>query len=195
VPQKITLPEPQSRGSLSLEETLLRRRSHRSFEPKPLSFAELSQLLWSAQGLTHRQGLRTAPSAGGLHPLEIYAVKDEAIYLYIPNDHSLAVHIEGDRRPELFARSLEQEMVLEAPLTIVIAAVYARIERKYGAHRSPRYVHMEVGHAAQNVLLQAVSLGLGAVVIGAFEDEGVKEVLNLPPDHEPLYLIPIGHPR
>jgi SagB-type dehydrogenase family enzyme len=195
VPQKITLPEPRSKGSLSIEETLLRRRSHRTFEPTPLSQAELSQLLWSAQGLTHKYGLRTAPSAGGLFPLEVYAVTEGALYLYEPEDHSLEVHVEGDRRPELFAWSLEQEMILEAPLTIVIAAVYARIERKYGAHRTPRYVHMEVGHAAQNMLLQAVSLGLGAVVIGAFDDEGVKDVLNLPQDHEPLYLIPIGYPR
>ena len=78
---------------------------------------------------------------------------------------------------------------------IVIAAVIARTAQKYGEERSPRYVHLEAGHAAQNVLLQAVALNLGAVPIGAFVDDDVKRVLALPPDQQPLYLIPIGHPR
>jgi SagB-type dehydrogenase family enzyme len=129
-----------------------------------------------------------------MYPLELYTVTGEAIYLYVPQSHSLALHAQGDLRPELFARALNQEMILEAPLTIVMAAVYARVERRYGSRRTPRYVHMEVGHAAQNVLLQTVSLGLGAVIVGAFEDAGVQRVLNLPLEHEPLYLIPIGHP-
>jgi len=78
-------------------------------------------------------------------------------------------------------------------MVIVIAGVYPRTAQKYGVERSPRYVHLEAGHAAQNVLLQAVTLELGAVVIGAFDDAGIREVLGLGTDQQPLYLIPVGH--
>jgi SagB-type dehydrogenase family enzyme len=98
-------------------------------------------------------------------------------------------------RQDLYQAALNQEAILQAPLTVVITAIYARIEVRYGRARSPRYVHLEAGHAAQNILLQAVSLNLGSVLIGAFEDSRVQTVLDLPSDHEPLYLIPVGHPR
>ena len=77
----------------------------------------------------------------------------------------------------------------------MMAAVYERTAQKYGANRSSRYVHLEAGHAAQNLLLEAVALGLGAVPIGAFHDADVQKALSLPRNHEPLYLIPVGKPR
>jgi len=191
----IALPEPQLKGALTLEEALMRRRSVRDFSETPLTLAELGQLLWAAQGVTHPAGLRTAPSAGALYPLEVYAVTREAAYHYEPQGHRMMVHVQGDVRPALHAAALYQDSVLQAPTVIVIAAVYARTSQKYGQERSPRYVHLEAGHAAQNILLQAVALGLGAVPIGAFEDEKVHQVLRLPADQPPLYLIPVGHPR
>ncbi len=193
---KVTeLPQPRSEGLLTLEEALHLRRSVRSYRDEPLSLAELSQLLWAAQGVSDRRGLRTAPSAGALYPLEIYAVTHEGVFHYFPHDHAIALHREGDLRRDLCGAALNQEAVCEAPMTMVITAVYSRIEVKYGRDRTPRYVHIEVGHAAQNVLLQAVSLDLGAVPIGAFEDRRVQSVLGLPDDHEPLYLISIGYPE
>ena len=77
----------------------------------------------------------------------------------------------------------------------VMAAVYERMAQKYGQARTPRYVHMEAGHAAQNLLLEAVALGLGGVPVGAFHDDEVRRVLSLPIDHRPIYLLPVGHPR
>jgi len=194
-PQVTALPTPHLKGTLSLEEALAQRRSAREFADTPLTLAELGQLLWAAQGITHPTGLRTAPSAGALYPLEVYVVTREAMYRYEPQGHRMSVHIEGDARPRLYASALRQEPVLNAPAVIVIAAVYARTTDKYGGERSPRYVHLEAGHAAQNVLLQAVALNLGAVPIGAFEDDKVKQGLELPSDQQPLYLIPVGHPR
>jgi len=194
-PGVIALPAPQLKGTLTLEETLAQRRSVRAFSDAPLTPAELGQLLWAAQGTTHPSGLRTAPSAGALYPLEVYAVTREATYHYEPPGHRMAVHIPGDVRPALYAAALRQDPVLSAPAVIVITAVYARTAQKYGADRSPRYVHLEAGHAAQNILLQAVALNLGAVPIGAFEDEKVKQALELPADQQPLYLIPVGHPK
>ncbi|HET7091386.1 MAG TPA: SagB/ThcOx family dehydrogenase [Anaerolineae bacterium] len=195
LPQAIALPTPQLKGRLTLEEALALRRSVRDFSDTPLTLAELGQLLWAGQGVTHPAGLRTAPSAGALYPLEVYAVMREGVYHYEPETHRLTVQIQGDVRQALHEAALRQEAVLNAPAVIVIAAVYARTTQKYGEERSPRYVHLEAGHAAQNVLLQAVALDLGAVPIGAFWDDQVKQVLALPPDQQPLYLIPVGHPR
>ncbi|MEJ5199470.1 MAG: SagB/ThcOx family dehydrogenase [Anaerolineae bacterium] len=194
-PSTIALPPPRLKGEMSLEEALTRRRSVREYDATPLTLAELGQLLWAAQGITSAEGFRTAPSAGARYPLEVYAVLPEATYHYAPQGHRLHLHIAGDRRPALYAAALNQTAVLQAPAVIVIAAVYERTSGRYGAERTPRYVHMEVGHAGQNILLQAVALGLGAVPIGAFYDEQVKVALALPTAHQPLYLIPVGHPK
>jgi SagB-type dehydrogenase family enzyme len=193
--EETMLPDPRIDGPLSLEAALQGRRSVRAFTTEKLSLDDISQLLWSAQGITDPRGYRTAPSAGALYPLELYLVMDDGLFHYQVQSHTLAQLREEDLREKVFAAALRQEAILQAPVTIVITAVYARIEVKYGRARGPRYVHMEVGHAAQNILLQSVALGLGAVPIGAFEDERVQSVLGLPADHMPLYLIPVGHPR
>lgn len=189
------LPPPMRQGRVSLEEALARRRSVRAFARKPLSPAELGQLLWAAQGISHPQGYRTAPSAGALYPLETYVATEAGFYHYEPRLHQLRRHSERDLRPALSKAALSQEAIREAPAVFVIAAVYERTAQKYGPARSERYVHLEAGHAAQNLLLQAVALGLGGVPIGAFDDAQVQRSLSLPTDHRPLYLIPVGHPR
>ncbi len=190
----IKLPAPSERGRISLEEALEKRRSVRSFSSRKITADELSQLLWATQGKTRAGGGRTAPSAGALYPLEIYAVTEEGIFQYRSGDHSLVRRSEGDARGDLAGAALGQDCVRTAPVVFVIAGVSARTERKYGA-RAERYVKMEAGHAGQNLLLQAVSLGLGAVPVGAFRDDEVRRVLGLPPDQEPLYLIPVGYAR
>ena len=191
----ITLPPPDLTGRVTLEQALARRRSVREFAAQPLTEQQLSQLLWAAQGTTHPEGLRAAPSAGALYPLELYVATASGFYHYSPREHRLDLHAEGDLRPALCSASWQQEFVREAPAVFVIAAVYERTERKYGRQRGPRYVHMDAGHAAENVLLQAVALGLGAVAVAAFHDEQVQKVLSLPREQQPLYLIPVGHPR
>ena len=195
-PEAIQLEPPRTAGEISLEETLAQRRSKREFTDEALTWKEISQLLWAAQGITNEQwGFRTAPSAGGLYPLEIYVVAPAGVYHYIPRDHKVEKVLEGDRRGELCRVALDQACVAEAAIDIVVTAVYQRTINKYGAERSPRYVHLEAGHVGQNILLQAVALGLGAVPVGAFYDAEVQEVLGLPADHEPLYIIPVGHPK
>ncbi|MCP5120583.1 MAG: SagB/ThcOx family dehydrogenase [bacterium] len=193
VNERIDLPPPETSGGGSLTEALASRRSNREFQPVPLELEQISQLLWAAQGITSIAGQRTAPSAGGLYPLELYVVTILGHYHYDPERHQLEVLGEDDVRRELSRAALSQESVQEAPAVFIIAGVYSRTEQKYG-DRAERYVKLEAGHAAQNLLLQAVSLGLGAVPIGAFSDDDVQELLRLPNDHEPLYLIPVGHP-
>lgn len=194
LPQTTVLPTPHLKGPLTLEETLMKRRSIRQFADTPLTQEEIGQLLWATQGITHPAGLRTAPSAGALYPLEVYLITSEGVYHYDPSGHRLLLHKRGDLRPELHIAALRQEPVLNAPAVFIIAAEYERTEKKYGKERSPRYVHLEAGHAAQNLLLQAVALNLGAVPIGAFIDDQVKEAVSLPGKFQPLYLIPVGHP-
>lgn len=190
----VTLPKRRPNLDSTLDITLRRRRSVREFLNEALTMEEISQLLWAAQGTTTPDGHRTAPSAGATYPLELYVVTADGMYQYLPGDHALRMVRQGDLRPDLFAASLEQEFILEAPATFVFTAVFERTEQRYGA-RAERYIHVEVGHAAQNMMLQAVALGLGTVPVGAYEDAGVSSVLDLPEDHVPLYLVPVGRPR
>jgi SagB-type dehydrogenase family enzyme len=195
---EVPLPSPALKGKLSVEEALARRRSVREYRKDALSLAEASQLLWAAQGVTERrEGFRTAPSAGATYPLEVYLVAGNVsglapgLYRYDPGRHCLIRAIAEDIRSKLSEAALGQPWVRQAPATIAIAAVYARTASRYGS-RARRYIDMEVGHAGQSIYLQAESLGLGTVAVGAFDDGGVKRVLGLPKEEEPLYLMPVG---
>ena len=156
---------------------------------------------WLAgRGVTAPDGRRTAPSAGALYPLEIYIVAARVdglapgVYHYEPVGHRLVPTADGDRIEALAHAALDQRWIGKAAAVLVIAAVESRTARKYGG-RATRYVHIEVGHAAQNVLLQATAFGLAAAPVGAFDDRGVKALLALPREAEPLYLLPVGRPR
>ena len=193
----IKLPEPRHDSDVSIEQSLLQRKSTRSYTGEPLTLEEISQLLWSAQGITRSGGYRTAPSAGALYPLEVYLVVGDVegleagIYKYKPDGHELNLLIGGDHRDELSRAALSQTSVSSGAISVVFTAVYERTTVKYG-ERGIRYVHIELGHAAQNLCLQAVAMDLGAVTVGAFYDEQVIDLLNLPDDEEPLYIIPVG---
>lgn len=193
-PERIDLPAPRTQSDVSLEEAIAKRRSVRSFTDAPLTWEEISQLAWAAQGVTdRRRGFRAAPSAGALYPMEMYLVTREGLFHYLPQQHAVDKLSGEDLRGDLSAAALNQASVARAAMDIVLAAVYARTRAKYGG-RAERYVHMEAGHAAQNILLQAVALDLGAVPVGAFDDSAVARALNLPEDHEPVYIIPVGRP-
>lgn len=202
-PAQIYLPPPSQKGSVSLEEAIARRRSVRDFTPEPISQSQLSQILWATQGISNTRGrYRTVPSAGATYPLEIFVVCgrngitgiDDGIYHYDIDSHSLTLHYKGDVRLELAGAALDQEFIYEAPVDIVICAVYERTTGRYGS-RVERYVHIEVGHAGQNIYLQATALGLATVAIGAFDDEQVREVLRLDKQYKPLYIMPVGKPK
>ncbi len=200
VDHRVRLPSPSKKGDLSVEQALQQRRSLREFRPRQLQLADVSQILWSAQGITHADGFRTAPSAGALYPLEIYlAAGDVAglpagVYRYEPREHELVLVRSGDLRARLTSAAFGQTWIRSAAAVLAIAGVYQRTTRKYGK-RGYRYVEIEVGHAAQNVYLQTTAQGLATVVVGAFDDAAVQEVLGLPSDHAPLALMLLGHTR
>lgn len=187
------LPAPVDRG-VTLASALEARRSVREFSPRPLSDIEMSQLLWAAQGVTHGDGYRAAPSAGALYPLELYVVTSAGFFHYVPRGHRLARLGSTDLRAAVQSAALGQPGIGNAAAVFVIAAVYRRTTAKYGAERGARYVQIEVGHAAQNLLLEAAALDLGAVPVGAFDDSALAGVLGLPAELAPLYLIPVGEP-
>lgn len=191
----VNLPAPKA-GAMSLEEALAHRRSVREFGPGALTLPELSRLMWAIQGIT-ASGHRTAPSAGATYPLEVYlAVGNvenlpDGVYRYLPDRHRLETVSAGDIRVRLAYAAVNQEWVSSAPVVVVIAAMTSRTTIGYGK-RGERYVHMEAGHAAQNLLLQATSLRLGATPAGAFKDADVSRLMHLPAGETPLYLIPVG---
>jgi SagB-type dehydrogenase family enzyme len=196
----LLLPEQRRDSDTSIEAALRSRRSIREFAPGALTLAEVSQLLWAAQGKTGAGGRRTAPSAGALYPLRLYLISgdvaglDPAVYRYDSRRHELHRARDHDRRAELSAAALGQECVGSAAAVLVVAVDGRPTAAKYGA-RARRYIEIEAGHAAQNVQLQAVALGLGSVDVGAFDDAAVKHVLELPAAEDPVLLLPVGRMR
>ena len=195
---KISLPQPEIKGCLSLEEAIHDRISRRSFKDQGLSLAQAGQLLWSAGGLgaVGAAGVsRAAPSAGATYPLELYLAAGKVeglapgLYHYVHRAHALAMLQWGDLRAKLARACLGQEMVAQAPLSIVLVAHYERTTRRYG-ERGYRYVYMEAGYVSQNIYLQAEALQLGTVAVGAFDDAAVKEILAV--EGAPLLLMPVG---
>ncbi len=206
VPLTYQLPEPSLKGSISVEEAMYARRSHRNYLKTALSPRQLSQMLWAAYGITRpdtsrpafRGGFRTAPSAGATYPLEIYVVIGKVndiktgVYKYNADGHQLTMVIDDDVRQDLAEAALNQEMIADAPVSLVYSAIFDRTTERYGERGRLRYVPMDLGHSAQNVYLQAETLGLGTCAIGAFHDGKVSQVMHLPLEEEVLYIMPIG---
>lgn len=196
----VLLPKPRSASGISVEEAIQKRRSVRQYKDDALTLAEVAQLLWAAQGVTSPRGFRAAPSAGALYPLELYLISGRVtglpagIYRYIPGSHTLVPVRTGDRRRELAQAALNQPAIESAPASLAFSAVYARTAGKYG-ERGVRYVHMDLGHAAENVYLQGVALGVATVLVGAFDDAAVAKALCLPAAEEPLAIMPLGKKR
>lgn len=191
----VSLPAASVKGTMSLEEAIVKRQSASLFKAEPISVQQLSQLLWAAQGVTSKG--RTAPSAGALYPLDLYViagnVKDlpPGIYRYLPMDNSLELLQSGDKRKELATAVHEPKDISAAAALIVIAANPVKTQAKYGS-RGQRFVYLETGHATENLLLQAAALGLGTVAIGGFEENTLQLLMNLPKEEEALYIVPVG---
>lgn len=191
----ITLPQPQIIKSLYLDQAIQSRRSVRNFSDKELTLSQISQLLWAGDGITDpRRNYRSAPSAGALYPLDMYVIKKDGAWKYIVSGHELELVNKADVRNQLAHAALGQNYPAKAPVSIVIVAEYKRSTRKYG-NMGIRYSHIEAGHIAQNLLLEAVALGLGSVPVGAFYGREIIKLLHLPNEQEPLYIISIGYKK
>ena len=202
--QEIPLPQPVEEGRISVEGAIKERRTIRRFQNKALTLNQLGQLLWAGQGVTEKGELhrRAAPSGGALYPLELYAIVGEegvrglqpGIYRYLPESHSLSEVSLGEARQSLARAAWGQMWMADAPAILAVVGQYKKVTQKYG-ERGIRYALIEVGHVGQNVSLQAEALGLGAGLVGAFEDEKVAALLRCPSGEDPLYLLPVGYKR
>jgi len=192
--KKILLPEPNLTSNVSLEEALAGRRSVRRFSSRALELEQIGQLAWAGQGITDRaDGFRTAPSAGAIYPITLYFATDEGLFVYGPAGHSLEELFRGDLRGRLTAAAFRQNAVAQAGCDCVIAGSVRKVAAKYGS-QARRYILLEAGHVAQNILLQAAALDLAAVPIGAFDIKAVGRVCRLDKETEPLYIIAVGYP-
>ena len=198
--EAVKLPPPVKTGGISLAEALQVRRTVRRFASRPLDLAQISQLLWGADGTSDPRGLRTSPSAGATYPLDLYLVVGErgvkdlpaGVYHYRVEPHALTLVAPGDARNAAARASLHQSWMTQAPVMVVITGEYRRCNARYG-ERGVRYTHMEVGNVSQNLFLTAEALGLGAGIVGAFEDQALARVVKLPSAHEPLLVMPVGY--
>lgn len=196
----VKLPAPARKGTLSVPEAFAARRTVRSFAVRPLSRAQISQLLWGADGASDPRGHRTSPSAGATYPLDLYLVVGErgapdlapGVYHYLVAEHALKPLTPGDLRSAVVRACLSQTWMAAAPVMVVITGEYRRCMARYG-QRGVRYTHMESGNVSQNLFLAAEDLGLGAGIVGAFEDEALARALKLPPGREPLLVMPVGY--
>jgi len=201
-----TLPSPVLQGTVSVEEAISKRRSHRSFIEEKISAEDISQILWAAYGITQpipdrpglKGGLRAAPSAGAMYPLQLYVLIgkvsdiEPGVYKYVPQGHGIVRVIDKDVKALLASAALGQEMIKTAPACLFYSADFSITTRRYAERGRERYVCMDVGHSAENVYLQAEALHLGTCAIGAFNDAEVRAVMQLPENEEPLYIMPIG---
>lgn len=200
---EIALPSPSYKGTVSVEEALKARRTHRSFQARPLTLKQFSQILWAAYGVTDRKYgsfLKTAPSAGALYPLDIYGVVGQGgvgtlapgIYHFRPENHAIELVKQGDLRAEVARHALQQMWMAKAPLMLIITGEYTRSSIKYGP-RGVTYTHIEAGHVGQNIFLQAEAIGLKAGIVGAFNNQQIIRVMGLSTSHDPLLIMPVGY--
>ena len=193
--KRIMLPKPHKGKTHSLEAVLAARRSTRKYGAQELDDTQIGQLLWAAQGITgNDERRRAAPSAGGFHPLFVYVLRSDGAWRYDPGQHSLVRHSPHDLRAAVAKASWDQKFISTSPCVFIFSADFERTTERYADRGRTRYVPMDAGHAAQNLLLQAVAMGLVAVPVGAFDDAAVRQVLAPPADEEPLYIVPVGHP-
>lgn len=198
---ELELSEPLVGSDFTLETAMLGRRSVREYREEPIGEQDLSRLLWSLQGVSDEsRGFRTVPSAGALYPLSVYVIAERVDglppggYRYDPDSHSLTMVFEESHAEAVYEAALSQAPVSQAAALFLIAADYGITEERYG-DRAERYVHLEAGHAGQNLSLMAVACDLSTVPIGAFDDEAIGEAFGLMEDQIPLYLFPVGVPE
>jgi SagB-type dehydrogenase family enzyme len=202
--KRISISSLSQQGGTPLWETIAKRRSVRGFSHHPITFEELSRLIWAIQGITARARefeFRTVPSAGALYPIETYVVVNgvagisPGIYHYSVKESQLLLIREGSFGRELSQAALGQGMLDGAACTFVWTAIVERSKWKY-RERAYRYIYMDVGHIGQNLYLTATGLNLGCCTVGAFFDDEIDRLIGIDGEKEiSVYLGAVGHIR
>lgn len=190
----IQLTEPDTTGTITLEQALAKRRTVNQFTNEALKPSQISQLAWAGQGITEtQQGLRTAPSAGGLFPIELIFANQEGIFAYNPTEHRLEQISDQDVRIPLAGATSMPESVAGAACNIILAGSIRKVSERF-PDKARTYIYLEAGHIAQNIQLQAAALDLGSVAVAAFNTASVRKTCSFARNMDPLYIISVGHP-
>jgi SagB-type dehydrogenase family enzyme len=190
-PQEVTLPAPETKGGMSLNEALSRRRSVRGFDAKTLGQQQLGQLLWATQGITDpATGHRTSPSAMAMYPLTVYVCTADGVFTYEPKGHKLVRVSTEDRRADVTQPPRGGQ---PAPVSFVFTGDPSKFGSRF-PDRAAAFVYLEVGHAAENLALEATALGLATVTQGGIDAAKVSQALNLPQGTLVVYTMPVGYP-
>ena len=194
----ISLPKPNLKSNMTVEQAIAKRRSIRKYANKPLTLEQLSQILWAAQGKSGpERHHHAAPSAGGIHPLQLYIIAtnvselNKGIYKYDPQKNSLSLKHSNHKRDNVHQAAYGQSAILSAPVILVFVAQFQKTMNKYGP-KAKAFVYTDLGHSAENVYLQATALGIGTVAMGGIEEKKITEILELPEDEDVIYLMPLG---
>jgi SagB-type dehydrogenase family enzyme len=189
--QEVALPAPETKGGMSLNEALSRRRSVRAFDAKTLDQQQLGQLLWAAQGITDpATGHRTAPSAMAVYPLIVYVCTADGVFTYEPKGHKLVRVSAEDRRVDVTQPPRGGQ---PAPVSFVFTGDPSKFGSRF-PDRAAAFVYLEVGHAAENLALEATALGLATVTQGGIDTAKASKALNLPQGTLVVYTMPAGYP-
>ena len=190
----IQLIEPDTTGTMTLEQALAKRHSVTQFTNESLNPLQISQLAWAGQGITEPQkGLRTTPSLGGLYPIELIFATSEGVFAYQPPDHRMEQISDQDIRVQLAGSTAMPESVAGAACNIIIAGSIRRVSERF-PDKARTYLYLEAGHTAQNIELQATALDLGSVAIPSFNTANVRKTCGLARNLDPLYIVCVGHP-
>jgi len=190
----VTLPKPRLEGEISLEEALANQPGLWQFAPRPLGLQEIGQLAWAGQGIIDQaSGLRTVPSISGLYPIKLYFATPQGLFVYNPQQHSLEQTLTADVRFRIAAAAARQPALAQAPCDIIIAGSIRQLTMQHG-RQARKYMLLEAGHIAQNIQLQAVSLGLRSLTTAIFEAREVERTCRIPKEFEPTYILSVGRP-
>lgn len=196
----IKLPEPQLDGRMSLERAIHLRRSIRDFTNDTVSLTQLSQILWSGQGITdNKNGFRAAPSAGAVFPMQLWIHVDrvagltkDGLYTYDPVKNELHEVPKPANERTLAAICFGQNWIDTAAFSILITSTTQKMIDKYGAD-CVRFLYQEAGHIAQNMELQAVAVNLAGTPIEAYKAPDIQAFLGTTQD--PVYIVSFGPPK
>ena len=199
------LPRPSLDGSVSVEKALATRTTARSYTAAPLTLAQVAQVLWAGNGNIPADAVSAAtkkviPSARKTFPIELYLVCGEGtveklpagVYHYDADHHALQRIADGDQRKPMSAACKGQSWIAQAPLSVIVGAVFKRAEATSGPERGINFGVMEVGNANQNILLQARALGFETNTVGGIRDAELSKALRLPEDVRPIVLVTVG---
>lgn len=202
--EPVSLPKPSYTGRMALEAALRARRSRRDFTSDKLNLRQVGQILWAGQGITADWGGRTAPSAKSAYPLKLYLAAyqvvdlEPGLYQYIPGErevvHQIQLVKKGDLRQAL-GEAIGQNAAVNPPALIILTGDMGVMAKAFDNVRHDNNVYLEAGHAAQNIYLQAESLGLGTVTIAGFDEAKVRNVLSIPENETIIYALPFGIPK